>query len=444
MKLVSVHKHIFIFLLLLSWNTIQAQEVWTLKQCIDSAQVYNKNLQVNRNNITIGEERQKEAKSNLIPKVFANADYKYFTNLPHQLMPMSTFNPAIPEGQFREVEFGVPHNINANIQLAMPLYNPNIYGGIQASKIASQLTELQYQKTEEQVYFEVSNLYYNAQILQHQLAFIDSNLINAQRLLRNMELLHEQLLVKGTDVNKVKLERQQLQTQRENVNNKYVQILNALKLTIGIELNNEIAIEKDIHFPRTVNYAQKSSLDLQMLQIQNKLLNTELKTLNKTRYLPTLNLVASYGVTGFGYDKSPNEFLNFYPVGFAGIQFSYPLFNGMVTHRKVNQKKLEIENNELQVKLIAEKNEVEIENAVRQRNIAQQTVAQTKDQIELAQTIYNQTILQQRQGTASLTDVLLANNSLRMAQQDYLNAIVDYLKGDLELKKLTGNIVNYE
>lgn len=444
MKLVSAHKPLFILLLILSWNTAQAQEFWTLRQCIDTAQVYNKNLQVNRNNITIGEERQKEAKSNLIPKVFANADYKYFTNLPHQLMPMSTFDPNIPEGMFREVEFGVPHNINANIQLAMPLYNPNVYGGIQASKIASQLTELQYQKTEEQVYFEVSNLYYNAQILQHQLAFIDSNLINAQRLLKNMELLHEQLLVKGTDVNKVKLESQQLQTQRENVNNKYVQILNALKLTIGIELNNKIAIEKDIHFPQTVDYAQKSSLDLQMLQIQNKLLNTELKTLNKTRYLPSLNLVASYGVTGFGYDKNPNEFLNFYPVGFAGIQFSYPLFNGMVTHRKVNQKKLEIENNELQVKLIAEKNEMEIENAVRQRKIAQQTVAQTKDQIELAQTIYNQSILQQRQGTASLTDVLLANNSLRMAQQDYLNAIVDYLKGDLELKRLTGNIINYE
>lgn len=442
MKLVSAHKLTFTLLLMLGWNSIQAQEVWTLKQCTDTAQVHNKNLQINRNNIAIGEERQKEAKSNLIPKISANADYKYFTNLPHQLMPMSTFNPALPEGQFREVEFGVPHNINANIQLAMPLYNPNVYGGIQASKIASQLTELQHQKTEEQVYFEISNLYYNAQILQHQLTFIDSNLINAQRLLKNMELLHEQLLAKGTDVNKVKLESQQLQTQRENVNNKYLQIVNALKLTMGIELNNEIAIEKDIHFPLTVDYTHKSSLDLQMIQIQNKLLNTELKTLNKTRYLPSLNLVASYGVGGFGYDKSPNEFLNFYPVGFAGIQFSYPLFNGMVTQRKVNQKKLEIENNELHVKLIAEKNEVEIENAIRQRRVAQQTVAQTKDQIELAQTIYNQTLLQQKQGTASLTDILLANNALRMAQQDYLNAIVEYLKGDLELKKLTGNIVN--
>jgi outer membrane protein TolC len=88
----------------------------------------------------------------------------------------------------------------------MPLYNPQVYGAIQTTKIASKLTELQYQKTEEQIYFEISNLYYNAQILHHQLAFFDSNLINAARLLKNMQLLNEQLLAKGTDVSKIKLQ----------------------------------------------------------------------------------------------------------------------------------------------------------------------------------------------------------------------------------------------
>ena len=48
--------------------------------------------------------------------------------------------------------------------------------------------------------------------------------------------------------------------------------------------------------------------------------------------------------------------------------------------------------------------------------------------------------MQQQQGTASLTDVLLADNALREAQQDYLSSLVDFLKADLELKKLTGNL----
>lgn len=54
-------------------------------------------------------------------------------------------------------------------------------------------------------------------------------------------------------------------------------------------------------------------LDLKIIQTQNKLLNTELNTLNKSRFLPSLNLIASYGTTGFGYDKTPNDFLKFYP-----------------------------------------------------------------------------------------------------------------------------------
>lgn len=440
--LVNTHKLVFISILFIWWNTVQAQEVWTLKQCIDTAQVHNKNLQINRNNISISEQREKEAKANLIPKVTANADYKYFMELPTQLMPMNALNPQAPEGQFRDLQFGVPHNINANIQLAMPLYNPQIYGAIENTKIANELTQLQYQKTEEQVLFDITTLYYNAQILKHQLDFMDSNLINSNRLLQNMELLKSQLLAKGSDVNKVKLQTEQLTTQRENVHSKYLQVLNALKMNMGISLEENITVITDIFQPTLTDNSSRNSLDLQLINTQNKLLNNELKTLNRSRYLPSLNFIASYGTTGFGYDKSPNNFLDFYPIGFAGIQLSYPLFNGTVTQRKINQKKLEINNNELQAQLISDKNEMEIENVIRQRTIAQNTIINTENQIDLAKTIYDQTILQQKQGTASLTDVLLADNALREAQQNYLNAIIDFLKADLEFKKLTGTIKN--
>lgn len=440
--LVSVHKLIFILLIFIGWNTVQAQEVWTLKQCIDTAQVYNKTLQINRNHISISEQREKEAKANLIPKVTANADYKYFIELPTQLMPMNALNPQAPEGQFRDLQFGVPHNINANVQLAMPLYNPQIYGAIENTKIANELTQLQFQKSEEQVLFDITTLYYNAQILKHQLNFLESNLINTQKLLNNMELLKEQLLAKGTDVSKVKLQAEQLGTQRENVYSKYLQVLNALKLNIGIPLERNITVVSEIEQQALTETNVENILDLKIIQTQNKLLNTELNTLNKSRFLPSLNLIASYGTTGFGYDKTPNDFLKFYPIGFAGLQLTYPLFNGTVTKRKINQKKLEINNNELQAQLISDKTEMEIENAIRQRTIAQNTITNTENQIDLAKTIYEQTILQQKQGTANLTDVLLADNALREAQQNYLNAVIDYLNADLELKKITGTIKN--
>ena len=440
MKLVNVHKPCLVLLLIvIGFQSVQAQ-VWSLQQCIDTAQVYNKKLQVNRNDIAIGEQREKEAKANLYPKVTANADYKYFTNLPYQLLPLNALNPAAPEGEFRAAQFGVPHNINLNLQLSMPLYNPQLYGAIQTTKIASEWIELQYQKLEEQIFFDISNLYYNAQILHHQLAFIDSNLINAERLFKNMQLLNEQLLVKGTDVSKVKLQVAQLTSQKEGVKSKYEQVLNALKFTIGLSLENNLQIETNILYENSFEYSSLSTLDFRMAIIKNRWLGLELNTLNKSRYLPSLNLFANYGTTGFGYNGKPNGFLDFYSIGFAGIQLSYPLFSGTVTERKINQKTLELKNNELQMGLINEQNYLQVENAKLQRKTAKNTVETLTEQIQLAQIIYEQTIVQQKLGTATLIDILLADNSLREAQQTYLSAVIDYLKADLELKKFTGNI----
>lgn len=438
--LVNARKQTLTLLLLFGWTTIQAQEVWTLQQCIDTAQVHNKTLKIDQNNISISKQREKEAKANLIPKITANGDYKYFMELPTQLMPMHIFNPQVPEGQFRNVQFGVPHNINANIQLAMPLYNPQLYGALQQTKIASELTQLQFQKSEEQVLYDITMLYYNAQVLKHQLSFLEKNRLNTSKLLQNMQLLKEQLLAKGTDVNKVKLQAEQLDTQKEQVYNNYIQVLNVLKLTMGIALENDILIENDISFQTALDYTPQTTLAMHLIQVQNKMLHNELSVLNKTRYLPSLSLIATYGTSGFGYDKQPHDFLKFYSTSFAGLQVTYPLFNGMITQRKVNQKRLEISNNELQTQLLEDKTKVEIENSSQQRIVAQQTIVNTENQIDLAQTIYNQTVMQQKQGTANLTDVLLADNALRETQQHYLLAIIEYLKADLELKKVTGNL----
>jgi OMF family outer membrane factor len=322
----------------------------------------------------------------------------------------------------------------------MPLYNPQLYGAIQTTKIASEWIELQYQKLEEQIFFDISNLYYNAQILHHQLAFIDSNLINAEQLFKNMQLLNEQLLVKGTDVSKVKLQAAQLTSQKEGVKSKYEQVLNALKFTIGLSLENNLQIETNILYENSFEYSSLSTLDFRMAIIKNRWLGLELNTLNKSRYLPSLNLFANYGTTGFGYNGKPNGFLDFYSIGFAGIQLSYPLFSGTVTERKINQKALELKNNELQMGLINEQNYLQVENAKLQRKTAKNTVETLTEQIQLAQIIYEQTIVQHKLGTATITDILLADNSLREAQQTYLSAVIDYLKADLELKKFTGNI----
>ncbi len=437
MKLVSIHKHVLLLVFLLFASLSSNAQQWSLEQCIDTAQVHNKNLQMSRNSMLILEQKEMEAKANLLPKLALSADYRYYTDQPTQLLPQSVFGG--PAGQFKETRFGVPHNINANIQLSMPLYNAQLNSAVDNSKIASELTELQYQRTAEQVIYDISNLYYNAQILHHQLSFIDSNLVNTKKLQKNISLLHEQLMAKSSDVSKVDLQIEQLNTQKEVVRSRYVQVLNTLKFLMGLPQESSVSIDPTIKYQVKQEYASLSTIDIRQARIQNRLISAELNTIKYSR-LPTLSLFGSQGTTGLGYDKSPDQFLKFFPVGFAGIQLSYPLFQGTVTKHKINQKKYELKNSELQISLLSEQNIMQVDNAKMQRQVAQKSTETILLQMRLAQSIYNQNIIQQKEGTASLTDVLLADNALREAQQSYLNAIVDYLKADLEYKKLTGNI----
>jgi OMF family outer membrane factor len=300
------------------------------------------------------------------------------------------------------------------------------------------LAQLNYVRSEEQVFFEISNLYYNAQLVEHQIIFLDSNIINAKKLLSNLELLNQQLMAKGTDVSKVKLQIAQLTTQLETAQNKYQQILNGLKFAMGIPLERNIAIDSEIQILDLVIETESKNIDVRFAHAQRNVMLSEFKTLKYSR-MPSLNFLGSYGTTGFGYDEKPNDFFNFYPIGFVGIQFSYVLFNGGVTQQRMSQKKLELENNSLQIELLSGQNNMQITNANLQRNASQRTVITSQEQVDLALKIYNEVALQKNQGTASLTDLLLADNELRKAQQDYLSAVIDYLKADLELKKLTGN-----
>ena len=429
-------KMIFTGLAVVFIYAAQAQ-VMTLEQCIDTALVHNKNLQIKRNQVEISNQKREEIKANLLPKVNANADYKYFTNLPFQYMPMSVFGGS--EGKYKEAQFGVPHNINGSLQLALPLYNPQIKSGIKSAEIGIELNNLQLKKTEEQVYFEISNLYYNAQILTHQIRFIDSNLANTQKLLRNMQLLKEQLMATGTDVNKVALQANQLSLQKETIQSKEEQVMQTLKFLMGIPADEAIQIDPEIKYETKNDFQISSTVDMEITTTQNKLLNSELSTLKKSD-LPTVSLFGTYGVNGFGYDKKPDNFLKFHPLGFAGIQFTYSLFDGNMLRKKKKQKELEIKNNELQQTLVADQNAMQIVNATNQKRVATMSIESSLQQISQAQTIYEQTLLQQKEGLAKLNDVLLADNELREVQQNYLSAIVDYLKADLELKKLTGNL----
>lgn len=438
MKLVNIHILTGLFLFSLAGSSPLNAQPLTLEQCVETALRDNRALRAGRNDQALYAEQKEEAQAGRMPKATVSADYRFFTNLPYQLMPLSAFNG--PEGQFREVQFGVPHNLGLNVQLAVPLYSPQIKNGVRAAEIAGDLHALQTEKKEEQLIIEVANLYYNAQILQQQLVFADSNLVNAGQLLKTVELLRRQGLAMGTDVEKVALQQAQLQAQRAKVESYLAQALGGLKLLMGLEAGAPLAILPDLPAAEAAVYPVRNSVDTRIVLAQQALIENDLDRIQNAT-LPTISLVANYGLTGFGYLEQPDAFFKLFPVGFLGAQLTYPLWDPANRHRTAH-KQIALQSNRLQTEHVQAQAEWMIAKADLQRSAALSALPSAQQNLTWAESLYQQTLVQQAQGLATLTDILMADNAIREAQQGYLHFLIEYLKADLELKQASG-FLNY-
>jgi OMF family outer membrane factor len=428
-----------VLFLLLAPAIVPAQTL-SLNQCIDTALLYNRNIKIAQQDALIAGEKNLEAKSTLLPKLTGFADYRYYTDLPYQIMPQEAFGG--PAGTYKEIQFGVPQNLSTNLQLAMPLFNPTALSAIKSTRIANELSEIQKRKTDEDVVMEVSNAYYNAQVLLNQLAFMDSNIINTNNLVQTTTLLYQQQIAKGTDVDRLKLQLQQLATQRSTISSQHQQVLNALKFLMGKPISDSIEVQLNETSVVEADFQPKITTDILLIDKKMEFSQSELSGLKNSR-LPSLNAYGVYGTNGFG-TTGTNSFFNFHPIGYVGAQLSVPLFNGMVTKHKIDGKKIEVNKTIIQKDILTEKVHLDLVNAEMQFNLANTTIATVNTQIELAKKIYNNTVLQNQQGMATITDLLLADNSLRESQQNYIVALINLRRAELEYKRVTGNLISKE
>jgi len=441
--LVNIHLHLtkriknLLGILILLAPAIVPAQTFSLNQCIDTALIYNRNIRLAQQDGLIANEKKREAKSTLLPKLTGFADYRYYTDLPYQIMPQEAFGG--PAGTYKEIQFGVPQNLSTNFQLAMPLFNPTALSAIKSTRIASELSEIQKCKTHEDVVMEVSNAYYNAQVLLNQLAFMDSNIINANKLVQTTTLLYQQQLAKGTDVDRLKLQLEQLTTQRNTIYSQHQQVLNALKFLIGKPISDSIQVQINETSIDETTFKPKTTTDILLIDKKMEFSLSELSGL-KNSLLPSVNAYGVYGTNGFG-TAGTNSFFNFHPIGYVGAQLSVPLFNGMVTRHKIDGKKIEVNKTIIQKEILTEKANLDLVNAEMQLNIANTTIATVNTQIVLAKKIYNNTVLHNQQGMANITDLLLADNSLRESQQNYIVALINLRRAELEYKRVTGNLI---
>ena len=412
--------------------------VRSLQECIDLALAHDQRSRSADIDLRMAEARVDEQQANLLPKVRGVADMRHYADLPYQLLPASFFGG--PEGVYREIQFGTPDNITLNVQAQLPLVDVGSWEGIHVAREAERMAGMQRERSREEVVLELSNAYYNAQVLQARRTFLDSNLLNTEAMLRNVELLHAQLLARGTDVDRLRLQRDQLRTQRERVVAQHEQVLDLLRLMMGLPPDAPLATEPASAPVQQTEAAAKTTAALRVAEQGVLLRQAEIRLLKRSR-LPSLHGYGLYGNTGFGPIGSESRY-DLYPVSYFGATLQVPLFNGTVITRKVRQKELELERAGLLRDAVADREGLEQRRATRDEALALRTLSDAEAQLALAERIRRSTLLQHTEGLATLTDLVLADQAVRDGQQLYIDALVQLRKAQLELARLNGTLLN--
>jgi len=224
----------------------------------------------------------------------------------------------------------------------------------------------------------------------------------------------------------------------KQLNAAYERVISALKLNMGIDNKMPLEVPAEITFIESTSTKTGQITDLELAKAGEDMLQIDIKNARKER-IPSVMLYGSYGKTGYGYDEEPHDFLDFYDKSFVGLKIDIPLAD-FSRRKKINRIKMERDNAGLRAALLEDKISMETTNARNRLEVASAQIESARLREASAQRIYNKTLMQHKMQIASLTDVLMADTDLRKAQQDELDAIVEYLKAHIELEKLTGNI----
>lgn len=197
-------------------------------------------------------------------------------------------------------------------------------------------------------------------------------------------------------------------------------------------------LEKDILIDTaaTVTYAKR--IEYQLLVTQKKLQEANLRY-NKWSYLPAVSAFGAYNLN-FQNNSFSKLYSTSFPNSYAGISLSVPVFQG--GKRKFNIRAQELQLSRLSFDMISLENNINAQYAqaiaVYKSSLAGYEAS--KENVQLAQEVYDIINLQYKAGIKTYLEVIIAEAELRTAQINYYNALYELQSGKIDVQKALGDI----
>jgi outer membrane protein TolC len=414
-------------------------QTMTLEQCIEKAKTNNLTLANASIDAELTQKKRDEVAAGRLPQLSLSGDYKYNAIIPGQVIPAAIFGG--PQGTYTTVKFGVPWNLGTTATATQILFNPQISYGLKVAALVKDISTLQYKQAEQDVVYQLSSTYYAVQAIDQNINFIDNNIVSIGKLAEKVSAMKENGMAKQTDVDKLTIQRLSLATQKLNIEATRAQLINVLKLLMGVPNTENIDIAKDINTSANLSSTEKTTrVEMELLESQ-KLLTSAEKNSIKLAYLPTLVAYAAYNST-FQARTGSDAFSKTIPGAFIGVKLEWTLFDGLAKVHRMKQNTLTAKKNDNNATLLQQNIDNEIANALLTFDAASSALSSAMKQQELAQKVYDQTETSFKEGVVSSTEVIQSQTSLQEAQNMVSAAYLAIRNAELAVLKANGTLLN--
>ena len=440
---------LFAFILFPFLATAQAESnTFTLQECLDYALENNQEIIIANLEKDAAKAKTGEYLSSGFPQIDASANVNKNFILRRTWVDGSNFDPTVPEGTLVQLEFGTPYDAEYGIGLSQMIFNGSYFVGVKASKTYQELAFKDHIKSKIDVTESVTKAFYSVLVNTMLLETVNANFQRLDSLVRETTIMHENGFVELLDLNRTKVEYNNIKTQKIN-SERAVEISKwLLKFQMGMPMENPIEISQrleDLDFnleeELEMGYNYQRRIEYSRLETNLKLTELDMRN-NKAQYLPKIDLVASWGMNAGVADFSDlGEFSNnrvWTDYQLAGLSFKLPIFDGLFKAKKIQQNKIQIKQLEYQRLMLENSIKMEVDQNRETLVINLDLLRNQQENMTLAESVYNQTKIKYQEGVGTNLEVIDADNAFKQSQSNYFNALYDALIAHVDYRKALG------
>lgn len=436
-----MRKKIIVLLLFSFWLNVEAQENWTLKKCIEYGLKNNRNNTIYANQKLAADARAKQALADYLPKVSLNATLDNNLKLQQSVIPAGIFGP-----DERRISLTQKFNSGAVAQLDQVIFDQSMLTGLKANKYNKMQADLNIEQSQEAIIYNISTTYFQIFVYNQQLELLEYN----KDIYEKQIEIYRLQVSKGTtlqkDLDKVSVDHNNTISQIRVAQSNLQLAENELKFEMGFPIDAPLTVNISTKVPvpldnSSESFSAASRVDYKLAELNIEVLEIEQARI-KAEALPKLSVYARYGAVGFGNDLK-GAYKELLPYSAIGLKLSIPIFDFYKRNAQYKVARLNRINAEENLKLAEGKYKVEFENARTKLVKAQANVENDQRNVTLAESVLKVTDLQFQKGTTNLTDWLNTQNSLKEAQNSYLNSLYSYYQARIDLEKATGTLKTF-